>query len=163
MPLDLYSQAPDFSLKDISNNPFSLSNQLILSPVILFFYPKAFTPVCTQEVCSFRDDFSFFNERGIQLFGVSMDSRETLQKFQKENQLPYTLLSDPSHRVCKIYKAMYPFGILSKRISYYIAQDGRVLGVIDSLFSGTEHTQFLKDRILYLESLEKTLKSGNSK
>jgi peroxiredoxin Q/BCP len=160
MPLPLYSKAPDFNLKDEKGQAFSLSEQLQKGPVILFFYPKAFTPGCTKEVCLFRDESDFFSQRRIQLFGVSNDPEAQLSQFAFRYNLPFALLSDPGRVVSAKYKAVYPFGFMSRRVSYYIGSDGLILGAIDNLLNEAEHIEFLKKRILHLESLEKSPLTG---
>jgi thioredoxin-dependent peroxiredoxin len=147
MSLKITTKAPDFRLKSQDGSEFHLSEQLKMGPVVLFFYPKAFTAGCTREVCSLRDDYSFFEERKIALFGISHDSVETIQAFGSKHRLPYTLLSDPNRKVCKLYEAVYPFGIMTRRISYYIESDGTIKGMIDDLIDSMGHVEYLKKRI----------------
>ncbi len=147
MSLKINTKAPDFLLKNQDGAAFQLSEQLKSGPVVLFFYPKAFTPGCTKEVCSLRDDYSFFEERKISMFGISHDAVETIREFGGKYSLPYTLLSDPNRKVCKLYDAVYPFGIMTKRISYYIDADGTIKGMIDDLIDSRGHVEYLKKRI----------------
>jgi len=154
MALKINSKAPDFRLKNQDGAEFSLAEQLKSGPVVLFFYPKAFTPGCTREVCSMRDDYTFFEERKIALFGISHDSVDTIRTFGGKYRLPYTLLSDPNRKVCKLYDAVYPFGIMTKRISYYIEMDGTIMGMIDDLIDSRGHTEYLKKRIASLSAKE---------
>lgn len=154
MSLKINTKAPDFLLKNQDGAGFQLSEQLKTGPVVLFFYPKAFTAGCTREVCSLRDDYSFFEERKIALFGISHDSVETIQAFGGKHRLPYTLLSDPNRKVCKLYDAVYPFGIMTKRISYYIDTEGIIKGMIDDLIDSMGHVEYLKKRIISLAAKE---------
>jgi peroxiredoxin Q/BCP len=94
-----------------------------------------------------RDDYSFFEERKISMFGISHDAVETIREFGGKYSLPYTLLSDPNRKVCKLYDAVYPFGIMTKRISYYIDADGTIKGMIDDLIDSRGHVEYLKKRI----------------
>jgi peroxiredoxin Q/BCP len=151
MALSLNSPAPDFSLKDSSNQSFTLSQALKNGPVALVFYPKAFTRGCTEEVCTLRDEFAFFRQRGIQLYGISHDTIETQGDFQSKYSLPFPLLSDPMRRVAKLYKAVFPFGLLTRRISYYIGQDGKIKAIHEQLFDGKDHTEQLIQKIQALD------------
>jgi peroxiredoxin Q/BCP len=154
MTLSLYSKAPDFVLPDMEGKEIRLSTFLAQGPVVLFFYPKAFTAGCTEEVCSFRDQYTFFQQRGIQILGVSHDTKDALKSYADKYRLPFPLLSDPTRRVCKLYKAVYPFGFLTRRVSYYIGREGLILGAYDNLLNGAGHISQMEQRILHLENLE---------
>lgn len=93
----------------------------------------------------------FFRERGIQLFGISHDTIETQGDFQARYALPFPLLSDPMRRVAKLYKAVFPFGLLTRRISYYIGQDGKIKAVHEQLFDGKDHIEQLIQKIQALD------------
>lgn len=73
--------------------------------VVVYFYPKAFTPGCTSEACDFRDNLAALKTRGYDVYGVSGDSTEDLHRFAEEYHLPYTLLSDPNHAAAKEWGA----------------------------------------------------------
>lgn len=94
--------APDFAARDAEGNEVRLSD-LRGQKVVLYFYPKDDTPGCTKEACGFRDAFSDYTERGIKVLGVSLDSEESHQKFAEKYHLPFTLLSDPEHKIGDAY------------------------------------------------------------
>jgi len=73
--------APDFTLSDAYNNSFSLSSFQNKSPVIIYFYPKASTPGCTKQACGIRDNISKFRNNGIEIFGISVDTKEKIKSF----------------------------------------------------------------------------------
>ena len=73
--------------------------------VVVYFYPKAFTPGCTSEACDFRDNLAALKGQGYDVYGVSGDSQEDLQRFAQEYHLTYTLLSDPDHAAAKEWGA----------------------------------------------------------
>lgn len=148
--------APDFKLADSSGKPFHLLEILKFRPVVIFFYPKDFTTVCTREVCSFRDDFSFFREHNVELAGISHDNPETHKQFADKYQLPFTLLSDPRRRVAKIYDAVFPFGILTSRITYLIGMDGKIRAALDEMRDADAHIRFMKNQILEIRDLFST-------
>ena len=96
--------APDFSLFDDSGKLVKLSD-FIGKNIVLFFYPKDFTPGCTQEACSFRDIAEVYREHNIVILGVSYDSVKSHHKFKLKHHLSFPLLSDLDREVSKIYGA----------------------------------------------------------
>lgn len=151
MPLSIGQKAPDFQLLNHKGENVSLSNQLADSEVVLLFYPKDFTAGCTAELCSFRDEFDFFKDRGIQVFGISHDSVSSHLSFSKKEKISFPLLSDPGRRVSKLYKAVYPFSVLTRRLSYLIDQDGKIQFAFESMMDHQEHLFQIKNFILNLE------------
>ncbi len=91
-------KAPDFAVTDQSGKTVSLKD-LRGKKVVLYFYPKDDTPGCTKEACSFRDSFSKFKKRGIEVFGVSLDSEKSHQKFIDKFSLPFRLLADTDRKL----------------------------------------------------------------
>lgn len=159
MPLRIYSKAPDFTLQTAENESFNLKKTLEIKSVLLLFYPKAFTAGCTAEACGFRDDYSFFENRNIQIVGISHDLEETQSRFAKRYKLPFTLLSDPSRTVCRLYDAVYPFGLLTKRVSYLINQEGLISIAYENLFNPAEHLEQIKSRILAQEKEQRLVRN----
>ncbi|MBN2548951.1 MAG: thioredoxin-dependent thiol peroxidase [Anaerolineales bacterium] len=102
MPIQTGIQAPDFTLKDETNIARSLSDYHG-APVVLYFYPKDDTPGCTTEACSFRDDYSAYQQAGVVILGISPDSPKSHARFKAKFHLPFTLLADEDHQVCDLY------------------------------------------------------------
>ena len=100
--IEVGQTAPDFALADQGGRSVSLSD-CKGSPVVLYFYPKDDTPGCTQEACAFRDAFAEYGTRGARILGVSPDEPPSHARFSKKYDLPFTLLSDPEHKVCETY------------------------------------------------------------
>lgn len=121
--LHLNKPAPEFTLPADDRQEISLSQYRGNAAVLLFFYPGDFTPVCTREVCDFRDDFEKFNERGVQIIGVSGDSVEKHRKFADNCQLPFPLLSDENLVVATRYGARGLLGIV-RRAYFLIDRQG---------------------------------------
>src|SRR5437867_3773116 len=96
--------APDFTLRDAGGQNVSLSD-FRGRDVILYFYPKDDTPGCTKEACGFRDAWSDLQERGTVVLGVSGDDAASHERFATKYWLPFTLLSDPDHKVMRQYGA----------------------------------------------------------
>lgn len=90
---------------------------------LIFFYPKAFTPGCTRQACSLRDDFEWMKEGNVAVFGVSQDTVEKQARFREEENLPYPLIADPDQEVHRAL-GVKPF----QRIAFLI-RDGKVLWV----------------------------------
>ena len=95
-------KAPDFAVKDGEGNLVRLKD-LKGKKFVLYFYPKDDTPGCTKEACSFRDSFSKFKKRGIEVFGVSLDSEKSHQKFTEKFSLPFRLLADTDRKLSESF------------------------------------------------------------
>lgn len=96
--------APAFSNLDQDGNTRTLDSFSGIK-LVVYFYPKAFTPGCTTESCDFRDRHETFTEAGYAILGVSPDATDKLTDFQKEYGLPFDLLSDPDHAMATAYGA----------------------------------------------------------
>lgn len=94
--------APDFTLSDHQGNRRTLGD---FGPVVLYFYPKAFTPGCTTQACDFRDGHARFAAAGYSIVGLSPDPPDRLAAFREEHGLPFRLLADPDHHVARRYGA----------------------------------------------------------
>lgn len=140
MPLQENQKAPDFELDSTSGQSFQLSEQRG-EAIILFFYPKNFTKVCTAEACEFRDAFSEFRNVNCRVMGISQDSIASHHKFKKENKLPFELLSDPKGKVAKLYKARVPVIGMNRRITYLLDKELKVRAVYDNMFAAEQHVK----------------------
>ena len=140
MPLKEQQKAPDFQLPSTAENIFNLSEQEG-EPIILFFYPKNFTKVCTAEVCEFRDAFSEFRDLQVRVVGISQDTIASHHKFKKENSLPFELLSDSKGKVAKLYKATIPVIGMNRRITYLLDKELRIKAVYENMFATDQHVK----------------------
>ncbi|MCJ7725978.1 MAG: thioredoxin-dependent thiol peroxidase [Acidimicrobiia bacterium] len=104
MILEIGDTAPDFTLTDHSGTPVSLGD-FIDDRVVVYFYPRAFTPGCTGESCDFRDRYQTFADAGYRIIGISPDEPATLARFRDEYRLPFSLLSDPDHTAAAAFGA----------------------------------------------------------
>jgi peroxiredoxin len=130
MPVSIGQPAPDFILYDSAKNKVTLSD-LKGQPVLLLFFPLAFTSVCTTELCSVRDTINWYNNVNARVFGISVDTLHTLAKYKEDQQLNFTLLSDFNKDVSRAYDSIYEmFGYnmkgVSKRSAFVIDKDGIV-------------------------------------
>ena len=95
---------PTFRVEDQHGNIVT-DQQLLGQKSVLYFYPKDSTPGCTAEACNLRDNYTRFLAEGYQVFGVSKDSIKSHQNFIAKNELPFTLLSDPSTEMLQAFGA----------------------------------------------------------
>ena len=116
--------APDFEARLDSGEQFRLSDQRGSKNVVLYFYPKDFTPGCTREACSFRDNYSEVEEHDAVIIGVSGDSAETHKRFKDAHNLPFPLAADPDKRIIGLYDAVGFLGLTTARITYVIDKEG---------------------------------------
>lgn len=130
--------APEFSLYDESNQKHTLSDYDGKN-VILYFYPKDNTPGCTKEACSFRDTFKQITELNSIILGVSYDSIDKHKSFKSKYSLPFTLLSDSTGSVTKLYGANGWF--FPKRKTYIIDKNG----VIIEIYNKVDISTHIKD------------------
>jgi thioredoxin-dependent peroxiredoxin len=123
--------APPFTLPDTSGKQVSLKD-FAGKDVVLYFYPKDDTPGCTKEACGFRDAWTDLQDLGVAVLGVSGDDAASHAKFAAKYRLPFTLLSDPDHRVMTAYGAYGPKTMYGRktvgviRSTVWIGPDGRV-------------------------------------
>jgi peroxiredoxin Q/BCP len=118
--------------------------------VVLYFYPKDDTPGCTKEACAFRDAFSQFKKRGIEILGVSPDSEASHKKFTTKYKLPFTLLADPDHAIADAYgtygekKFMGRTYMGFKRTTFLIDEKGKIKKIFEKV-KPEEHAREVLD------------------
>lgn len=97
--------APDFTapLADGDIEPFTLSEHLGEGPVVLAFFPGAFTGTCTEEMATFRDEMAAFDEVGATVYGVSVDTPFSLAEFRDAHDLQFGLISDHEKEIIEAY------------------------------------------------------------
>ena len=123
------SKAPDFTLTNQDREPVTLST-LQGKPVVLAFFPAAFSSVCAKEMCTFRDSMAQLGKADAQVFGISVDTFFTLKAFQDQQQLTFPLLSDFNKQVIRDYgvfnEDMIGLRGIAKRAVFVIDKDGTV-------------------------------------
>jgi len=129
MAVDVGSKAPDFTLTNQDRQAVKLSEQRG-SPVVLAFFPAAFSSVCTKELCAFRDSLARLNEAHAKVYGISVDTFFTLKAFQEAQQLTFPLLSDFNKQAIRDYgvfnEDMIGLKGIAKRAVFVIDKDGVV-------------------------------------
>ena len=136
-------RAPDFELPDDSGRMVRLADLLRDGPLVLYFYPADFTPVCTKEACMFRDVHQELAARNVRVFGVSDGAGDSHARFRERHRLPFSLLSAPGRVVARAYRALGPLGLWVKRISYLIGPDGKILDAAGGDFRLGGHREFV--------------------
>ncbi len=116
--------APDFSLPS-TTGAVRLSERLGRRAVLLVFYPGDGTPVCTKQLCDYRDNVAAFADLGVDVLALNSQSIASHERFAKRHQLPFPLLSDEDQRVSRSYGAVGLLG-MTKRALVLIGTDGRV-------------------------------------
>ena len=116
--------APDFTLPSTQGS-VRLSEHLAKQPVLLVFYPGDDTPVCTKQLCNYRDHMDVFSDLGVEVLGINPQSESSHAGFATKYALPFPLLSDEGGAVCRQYGAVSFLG-MAKRALVLIGQDGRV-------------------------------------
>jgi peroxiredoxin Q/BCP len=124
--------APAFSLKDANGKTVALKD-FKGKNVVVYFYPKDDTPGCTKEACGFRDRMGGLQTNNVELIGVSHDSVESHKKFTDEYKLNFTLLADPDGKIIEAYDVKMPMMAMSKRVSFLIGLDGKIVHVTDAM------------------------------
>ena len=129
MAADIGSMAPDFTLMNQDRQPVTLSSGRG-RPVVLAFFPAAFSSVCTKELCTFRDSLARLNDVNAQVYGISVDTFFTLKAFQQSLNLTFPLLSDFNKQVIREYgvynEDMVGLKGIARRASFIVDKDGAI-------------------------------------
>ena len=121
---DVGDQAPDFTLPS-STGEVSLSKLLGKGAVLLVFYPGDDTPVCTKQLCNYRDNLGVFGEMGVQVVAINPQSVESHRGFADKHKLPFPVVADSAGKVCRQYGALNFLG-MAKRALVLVGKDGRI-------------------------------------
>ncbi|QWH69854.1 peroxiredoxin (plasmid) [Bacillus wiedmannii] len=147
----------DFKLLTSTGKELRL-NDYLGKYIVLFFYPKNGTPGCTKEACSFRDNYSEFQQlEDVELFGISADNLESHQKFSEDYKLPFQLLSDENYEVAKRYGVYEEKKFLNKAIKS-INRTTFILdkkGIIQKIFTDVNPSDHAKEVLEELKKIRK--------
>jgi thioredoxin-dependent peroxiredoxin len=97
--------APDATLNDQQGQPITLSSLWVQAPLLLVFYPKDNSRVCTTQLCDYRDNYAAFRSAGIHIVGINPEAVTKHANFSAEKKFPFPLLSDPAGKCCAAYGA----------------------------------------------------------
>ena len=130
MSVAVGAKAPDFTLPNQDREPVTLSEQLKKGPVVLAFFPAAFSGTCTKELCTFRDTMSELNRLSANVIGVSTDTFFALKAWADAQRFTFPLLSDYNKTVIRQYGVVNPDMIglkdIAKRATFVIDRGGTI-------------------------------------
>lgn len=145
MSLKVGDIVPYFELNDQKGELFKSDTVIGQKPAVVYFYPKDETPGCTAEACSFRDSYEDFKDLGAEVIGISSDSIGSHKRFAQRHRLTFILLADTKKKVQRLFKLpKLLFGLYTKRITFVIDKEGKVVYVHDSLLATSHIKKALK-------------------
>lgn len=146
-------KAPLFEATDQDGKTVRLKDYLGRK-IVLYFYPKDDTPGCTKEACAFRDNFPKFEEIGVEVFGVSIDSEKRHKKFVEKYELPFRLVADEDKKIVQDYgvwglkKFMGREYMGTNRVTYLIGENG----AIEHVWPKVKPAEHAEELIEYIET-----------
>ncbi len=144
------NDAPTFTLPNQDGDPVSLAD-MRGSWVVVYFYPRADTPGCTTEACGFRDLWDLFEERGIEVLGISDDPVPDLRDFADKHDLPFTLLSDEDGEVAIAYESYGEKEVFGNEVmgvfrnTYVVNPEGEIAETYEGVSPDEHATEVLDD------------------
>jgi peroxiredoxin Q/BCP len=146
--LDVGDKLPAFSLTDQNGKVFNSQDYVGKKSLVIYFYPKDESMVCTKEACAFRDSFNDFTKAGALVVGINGGSVASHKEFSDHYKLPFVLLSDPDNKVYHLFgikKVLFMTG----RKTFVVAKNGIITFSFDSMMQGKEHAA---DALKFLQS-----------
>lgn len=132
-------RAPTFTAPLQDGGTFDSAALLGRQWLVLFFYPKDNTPVCTKEACAFRDSYEKFAAAGAEVVGVSSDTAASHARFAEKHRLPFPIVADTDRRLRKLFGVPNPLGLIPGRVTYVIDREGVVRLAYSALFASDQH------------------------
>ena len=154
MALEIGDVAPAFDSVTHDGRRVTLADFRGKKNVVLYFYPKDETRVCTAEACGFRDAYEELMGLDTEVIGVSFDSGASHARFAEKHHLPFLLLSDEDGAIAKAYGAKGFLGGLLKmasRVTFLIDKDGKISGVFKSALSADVHVDGIRAAVKKLD------------
>jgi peroxiredoxin Q/BCP len=133
--------APSLDALDHLGRRIRLADLASRGPVVVFFYPKDFTPVCTREACGFEEVYDPLEAKGVSIVGISADSAESHKRFAERHGLRFSLVSDPDRKIARAFGALHPLGLGAKRATFVIDREGIVRAAIHSELRAGKHVR----------------------
>jgi peroxiredoxin Q/BCP len=137
-PLVVGDRMPEFSLTDQNSKVFNSVDYVGKNILVIYFYPKDESMVCTKEACSFRDSFNDFSKAGAKVIGINSGTVASHKEFSGHYKLPFILLSDPGNKVYHLFgveDALFMTG----RQTFVIGLNGKVAFTYESMIRGRKH------------------------
>lgn len=130
--------APDFEGDSSDGKRVRLAD-LRGGPVVLYFFPKAFTPVCTAETGRFRDNYADVTAFGAEIVGVSTDNLATQCEFARKQRVSFPLVADADRRISAAYGVLWPLIVRARRVTFVIGETGIIERVLWHEFQVSKH------------------------
>jgi peroxiredoxin Q/BCP len=134
-------KAPLFTATLQDGETFDSTSLIGRKSLVLFFYPKDNTPVCTQQACAFRDAYEQFVKADVEVIGVSSDSPESHRRFAEKHRLPFPIISDSDSSLRKLFGVPRALGIFPGRVTYVIDRTGVVRLVYNATLAAEPHVR----------------------
>ena len=138
-PLNVGDRVPDITLQAHDGSTVRLADMVGRRPLVLFFYPKDDTPICTKEACAFRDAYETFSAAGAEVIGISSDSDASHRAFAARHKLPFLLASDADGSLRKAFGVPKTLGLFPGRVTYVIDRDGIIRLVFSAQLASQDH------------------------
>ena len=138
-PLAVGDRVPDVTLQAHDGSSVQLADLVGRRPVVLFFYPKDDTPICTKEACAFRDSYEAFSTAGAEVIGISGDSGASHRAFAARHKLPFLLATDADGSLRKAFGVPKTLGLFPGRVTYVIDRGGIVRLVFSAQLASQDH------------------------
>ncbi|MDX2013178.1 MAG: peroxiredoxin [Myxococcaceae bacterium] len=148
--LNVGDLAPDFDTVDCRGERLVLSAFRGQRKVVLFFFPKAFSPACTLEVRNFRDNYEQIRSLNAELIGVSVDKSERQCRFAIDEGLQFRLIGDESRAISERYGVVWPVLRVDRRATFVIGLDGRIEDVFQHEVQVYRHLEDVLARLGHL-------------
>ena len=139
--LKVGDNVPSFELKDQNGELFQVSSVIGQKNLVIYFYPKDNSPICTKQACSFRDQYHVFKQKDAIVIGISGQSTESHKDFANENRLNFILLSDKDNSVRKLFGVPSTAGVIPGRVTYIVNKKGEIVYIFNSQFDGEKHVE----------------------
>jgi len=129
----------DFDFQDSNNESYRISDLIGKKNIVIYFYPKDFTPGCTVEAEEFSRDYKSFKDSGIEIIGISPDSDESHSKFREKMKIPYMLASDTKNEISKNYGVYGLKNFMGKeyfgvnRSTFLVDKSGKIVKIYDKV------------------------------
>jgi len=139
--MEIGAQVPDVKLIDTDGEEVRLRDRVGTKTLVIYFYPKDDTQVCTTQACGFRDRYEDFVDAGAEVIGISSDPPASHRSFASKYRLPFTLLTDPSGEARKAFGVKPTLGFHPGRTTYVVDREGAVRLVFSSALRAGAHVK----------------------
>jgi peroxiredoxin Q/BCP len=147
-PLAIGDTCPRFSLPDQNDSLVNMKDLIGKKILVIYFYPKDESLVCTREACAFRDNFEAFKKLGAIVIGVNYGTVKSHKDFSEKDKLPFVLLSDSNNAVLKMFGLS---GFANGRATYVVDLNGKIVFTHNAMLQGAAHAE---KALEYIEGME---------